>query len=123
MDKEKVKNSIIVLAIFLLGCTYILYSMYLKPLPDEWIEVQLNAQKKARTKLEIVVHVSGAVRSPGLYTYSSPKRVIDAIKEAGGLQLKANTDRVNLAKFIYDGQHIHVPFKKEKKTSRKRRSK
>ena len=44
---------------------------------------------------------------------------IDAIKKAGGLLSNANTDRVNLAKFIYDGQHIHVPFKKDRKTSKK----
>ncbi|RAP36889.1 hypothetical protein DID80_04775 [Candidatus Marinamargulisbacteria bacterium SCGC AAA071-K20] len=112
---DKIKNSLIVLVIFLLGCSFILYQRYIKPLPDEWIEVQLHAQEKAQKPLEIVVHVSGAVRSPGIYTYSSPKRVIEAIKVAGGLQSNANTDRVNLAKFIYDGQHIHVPFKKEEK--------
>ena len=119
MTRDKIKNISIVVVIFLMGCSYLVYKKYLTPLSDEWVEVQLNSQRVDNEPLEIMIHLSGAVYSPGLYTYSNPKRVIDAIKKAGGLLSNANTDRVNLAKFIYDGQHIHVPFKKDRKTSKK----
>lgn len=118
MNKEKLKNLLIVLCVFILGIATIVYQKYLKPLPEEWIEVQLDQRQNQLKPLEIVVHVSGAVIKPGLYTYTKPMRVVEVLNEAGGLLRDANTDRVNLAKFIYDGQHIHVPFIK---TNSKRR--
>jgi len=58
---------------------------------------------------EIVVHVTGAVQSPGVYRLSPDARVQDAIEKAGGAGAQADVHRLNLAAKIRDGQQIHVP--------------
>lgn len=62
----------------------------------------------------IVVHVDGAVASPGVYelAIASP-RVRDAVDAAGGLAQGADTSSINLALPLGDGQKVHVPFEGE----------
>jgi competence protein ComEA len=57
---------------------------------------------------EIVVHVLGAVRSPGLVRLPSGARVQDAIEAADGLKRSANPDELNLAQPLADGQQIVI---------------
>ena len=56
-----------------------------------------------------VVHVAGAVAVPGVYTLSAGSRVIDAVNAAGGLAVDADSDAINLAAVLSDGQRIYVP--------------
>jgi competence protein ComEA len=58
---------------------------------------------------ELVVHVAGAVRRPGLYRLPEGSRVDDVIAQAGGAGPKAALDLVNLAAPVSDGQQILVP--------------
>ncbi|MGB6056664.1 MAG: ComEA family DNA-binding protein [Microthrixaceae bacterium] len=58
---------------------------------------------------KIVVHVAGAVLSPGVVTLGADSRVVDAITAAGGLRADADPDRVNLAEPLSDGVRIVVP--------------
>jgi len=58
---------------------------------------------------ELVVHVAGAVRQPGLYTLEAGSRIDDAIARAGGATGKAVLDAVNLAAPVADGQQVVVP--------------
>lgn len=57
----------------------------------------------------VVVHVAGAVRSPGLIQTTAAARVADAIAAAGGAAPDAELDRINLAAPVADGQQIYVP--------------
>ena len=58
----------------------------------------------------VVVHVDGAVASPGVYVLEGKSlRVNDAIQMAEGLLPDADTTSMNLAAPITDGQKIHVP--------------
>jgi competence protein ComEA len=57
----------------------------------------------------LVVQVSGAVVSPGLFRLSEGARVDDAIRAAGGPSPEADTTRLNLARKISDGEQIVVP--------------
>lgn len=58
----------------------------------------------------VVVHVDGAVVSPGVYVLEGKSpRVNDAIQMAEGLLPDADTSSMNLAAPITDGQKIHVP--------------
>jgi competence protein ComEA len=68
------------------------------------------ASKEVATeeKKEIVVHVSGAVANPGIYTLPLGSRVNDAVQLAVPLR-EANLDALNLAALISDGQKISVP--------------
>lgn len=58
---------------------------------------------------ELVVHVSGAVVSPGVVRLPSGARVDDALRAAGGATGEAELAAVNLARPVVDGEQIHVP--------------
>lgn len=58
---------------------------------------------------EIVVHVAGAVQSPGVYRLSRGARVENAIEVAGGATENADIHKLNLAAKVSDGQRINVP--------------
>jgi competence protein ComEA len=64
-----------------------------------------------RSSDRIVVHVAGAVRKPGVYSLHADKRIVDAIRQAGGPAANADLDALNLAAPILDGQQILVPRK------------
>ena len=57
----------------------------------------------------LVVHVAGAVVSPGVYAVPDGSRVIDAVRAAGGFAVDANPDAVNLAAVVADAQRVYVP--------------
>jgi competence protein ComEA len=65
----------------------------------------------------LFVHVSGAVRSPGLYEMVAGSRVADAIEGAGGATNGAQLDSLNLAELLADGTKVHVPAKGEVATT------
>jgi competence protein ComEA len=57
---------------------------------------------------QVVVHVAGAVASPGVQRLASGSRVIDAVDAAGGLAADADPSRLNLAAELVDGQQVYV---------------
>lgn len=61
------------------------------------------------TQSPLMVYVSGAVSNPGLYSLPPGSRVNDAIQTAGGFTASANTQALNLAKMLVDGEQIVVP--------------
>lgn len=63
---------------------------------------------------EIAVYICGAVKHPGVYRFSDSARVCDVIASAGGLTKKADTDAVNQARFVQDGEQIQIPRKSKK---------
>jgi competence protein ComEA len=65
----------------------------------------------APTAAPIAVHVIGAVPRPGLYEFPEGARVQDAIDAAGGMLAEANTDALNLAALLEDGQQLNIPYK------------
>jgi competence protein ComEA len=62
---------------------------------------------------DVVVHVAGAVRKPGVYHLPAGARVNDAINRAGGTAPEAVPDGLNLAARLADGQQVAVPAKGE----------
>ena len=58
---------------------------------------------------DVVVHVAGAVRRPGVYRLPAGSRVTDAVERAGGGTGRASLDTVNLAARLADGQQVVVP--------------
>ena len=57
----------------------------------------------------LIVHVTGAVRRPGVYQLAEGSRIVDAIAKAGGITARADAVTVNLAALLIDGQQIVVP--------------
>lgn len=58
---------------------------------------------------EVVVHIAGSVREPGVQRLDASARLIDAVEAAGGAADGADLARVNLAGELSDGQHIYIP--------------
>ncbi|MGC3992947.1 MAG: helix-hairpin-helix domain-containing protein [Propionicimonas sp.] len=56
----------------------------------------------------ILVHVIGAVRTPGVVELADGSRVMDAIAAAGGLTGTADTGDLNLAAVVADGSQVVV---------------
>ena len=57
---------------------------------------------------QVVVHVAGDVRKPGVVTLAVGARVVDAIDAAGGARRSADLSTVNLARPLVDGEQVRV---------------
>lgn len=58
---------------------------------------------------ELLLHVTGAVRTPGIVSLPPGARVLDAVAAAGGLTEDADPAGVNLARPVSDGEQLVVP--------------
>ncbi len=114
-------------ALVALTCVMMLWqgvSTSLTPAPAETsdvtsepVEQQEGAPPPSSTdsagKTEIVVHVAGAVKNPGVVRLPGGSRVDDAVKAAGGFSPQADPDAVNLAQPLEDGVQVYVPRRDE----------
>lgn len=66
------------------------------------------AQSNSAPTGEVIVHVVGAVQSPGIYRVPAGCRVSHAVYLAGGLRGEADEASVNMAAVVVDGQQIVV---------------
>jgi competence protein ComEA len=57
----------------------------------------------------LAVYVTGSVVQPGLYYLPAGSRVADAVDAAGGFAANAETDQINLAAALSNGQQVDVP--------------
>ncbi|NLY88345.1 MAG: ComEA family DNA-binding protein [Firmicutes bacterium] len=71
------------------------------PVAEPWPEEELRG--------EVVVHVCGAVVTPGIYRLPVGSRVYQALEAAGGALPGARVDLLNLASLLRDGERIRVP--------------
>ena len=72
---------------------------------------QAEAEDEALSPQVIFVDLGGAVVSPGVYQVAPETRLYQVIEMAGGLCEDADTDSVNQASFVEDGQKIVIPLK------------
>ncbi|HLE52533.1 MAG TPA: ComEA family DNA-binding protein [Anaerolineales bacterium] len=59
----------------------------------------------------LVLHVTGAVARPGVYSLPDGSRVADAVQAAGGMLSDADAEPLNLAALVQDGERVWVPWK------------
>lgn len=57
---------------------------------------------------EVVVHVAGKVKRPGIVVLPAGSRVADAIDRAGGARRGVETSSLNLARVLVDGEQVLV---------------
>lgn len=62
-----------------------------------------------KDKGNILVHVIGEVKTPGVVRLNEGARIIDAINECGGYSENADLSKVNLAYILEDGVQIYIP--------------
>ncbi len=63
------------------------------------------------TSQPLVVDISGAVAQPGVYSLAPGSRVGNALDAAGGLLPEADSQAINQAALLQDGQKLHVPIR------------
>ena len=63
-----------------------------------------------RTPEPILVQISGAVQSPGVYSLASGARLEDLITSAGGVTSAADLDRINTTVKLQDGDYFYLPI-------------
>ncbi len=69
------------------------------------------ASREEAAPKEIIIHITGAVKKPGIYHFKEGARVIKAIEAAGGPEEGALLDILNLAQPMKDGSKIVVSRK------------
>jgi competence protein ComEA len=69
------------------------------------LEIRLDQFTDGR---EIMVHVTGAVQNPGVYSLHGDARVADALEVAGGPASDADLATLNLAKRLHDDEQLLV---------------
>lgn len=67
----------------------------------------------------ILVHVCGAVISPGVVELPCESRVADALEAAGGLNEYGASEAVNLAAKLEDAQQVYFPTREEAQQKRR----
>lgn len=60
---------------------------------------------------QYVVDISGCVKKPGVYQIEEGARLYQLIELAGGLTKEADTEIINQAEVLFDGQKVLIPEK------------
>lgn len=75
-------------------------------------EAGLNIKEQTK-KAQIYVYICGAVQNPGVYEVDFDSRLYNIVELAGGMTIEADTEYVNLARTISDGEQIVILTKEE----------
>ncbi|MFT4110241.1 helix-hairpin-helix domain-containing protein [Propionicimonas sp.] len=107
-----------VVVLLLVGCGWTVYTMLqarstpvavaTAPSVADAPSVAVSPTPSATPPAKVLVHVIGAVRSPGVVELAEGSRVTDAIAAAGGLTRTADTGQLNLAAVVADGSQVVV---------------
>ena len=69
----------------------------------------INQFELSKNKNNIMVHVIGEIKTPGVVSLDEGSRIIDAINECGGTTDNADLSKINLAFVLEDGVQIYIP--------------
>lgn len=97
------------LAVIVLGAAGFVYLRTDQPPPPPIQELSAAQSSDSEPEELLIVHVAGAVASPGVFELHKGSRVKDAIQAAGGSIDGADLDSINLAAPISDGEKVFVP--------------
>ena len=115
----KNKKKVIIISIILIILILTLLKINISK-KDESVVIKednelLKKEEKDKSKDNNLYYedIKGAVANPGVYSIESNKRVIDAIKMAGGLLDNSDTTNINLSKYVTDEMVIVIYTKEE----------
>ena len=74
---------------------------------------EITNEENAEQEENIIVHITGEIKYPGVVVLKNGDRIVDAIEAAGGETENADLDRLNLAYILNDGDKIYIPNKNE----------
>lgn len=104
------KKQLFVLMIILLaavGGTY--YGLYSEE--ETAVLESSSPAENSPPRQEITIYVTGAVNKPGLVKVPEGARAAEAVNACGGLLPIADSEKINLAQTLKDGQQLKVPEK------------
>ena len=76
-----------------------------------------DEEKADLSKGKIYVHITGAVKKPGVYIFEKKPRVIEVVEKAGGFKKNAATSVINQAELVEDGTQIVIEKRGGTKTT------
>ncbi len=85
----------------------IMAAAFVVTLPDRTIPLTILP---TATPSPLVVYITGAVKSPGVFHVQPGSRIQDVIEASGGYLEGADLQRINLAAPVSDGQRIDIPL-------------
>ena len=121
LDNLTTKQRRILFAIGVIVAIGIIYFIYNGDARNEEIDIDENIlvtnslakENNIETQISeediVIVHVTGAVKSPGIVKLKEGSRIEDAIESAGGLTENADISNVNLAYILDDGIKLRIP--------------
>lgn len=81
-------------------------------------ETDFREEEKAEVSNgKIYVHITGAVKKPGVYIFEKKPRVIEVVEKAGGFKKNAATSGINQAELVEDGTQIVIEKRGGTKTT------
>jgi competence protein ComEA len=118
LDKKQIIIGGVIIAVIVGIIGYYFYTN-LQTNEEEIIEIEQEnkiEEKQQQEEIEeeqIIVHIAGEVKKPGIIKTKEGARIADIIEKAGGLNEQADITDINLAYPVEDGQKITIPKKGE----------
>ena len=115
--KQKIIIGIIIILMLLVIGFYIMQKTKTseKFNTDSAIETDVGANfVRPQETTQIIIHIAGEIKQPGIIHLEEGARIADAIEKAGGTMQEADLTKVNLAYILEDGQKVYIPNKNEK---------
>lgn len=104
---------VVLLALLVAGAGVLAYTRGQRSAWAEPGPLFVEAPERDDRSRALLVHVSGAVRLPGVYEVPAGARVADALGRAGGTTPEADVAALNLAAELEDGVRLHVPTQEQ----------
>ena len=101
-DRQRLVRVLLIILILMLALILRLHE-------NSKADVTIDEDTSASTGSEICVDIGGAVVSPGVYTVDQGTRLFEVIDMAGGLLSNADTESINRAEYVEDGENIVIP--------------
>ena len=114
---EQKKVIAVIIAIAVIGIIYFIYKGTEKNNKIELEQDMLvqntstnyTTSQSDKSDEMIIIHIAGAVKTPGVVKLIEGSRIEDAVEAAGGLTEDADITNVNLAYVLEDGTKIKIP--------------
>lgn len=110
-NREKILIGLLLTLFISVG--FVTYYAFFRKTPEIAFKLQdepaIPVTAQVTETKEIVVHVTGAVKNPGVYTLEEGKRVKDAIEMAGAHLPEADLSCLNLAQKLHDEDKLYIP--------------
>jgi competence protein ComEA len=103
-DRKKLIRILLIVFILLLALGLRVYE-------NSKADITVESTGDAPAGGDICVDIGGAVVTPGVYNVAAGTRLYEVIDLAGGLISSADTDSINRAEYVEDGQKIIIPVR------------